>query len=105
MTKITGAVLFVVVALSAVCKGEDDTAKFRYRAAKAIPVGTVLHYVKTNVDGSRPEYDVTFGQVPVHLYNFDFASLNFAFPQLTDNPGRTSFKFKLLCVEKMSRAE
>ena len=52
--KIIGAALFVAL-LAAVGNGQDDTAKFRYRAARAIPAGTVLHYVKTNLDGSRPE--------------------------------------------------
>jgi hypothetical protein len=53
--KIIRAVL-LVVALAAVCKAQEDTAKFRYRIA------------------------------------------------LPDNPDWTSFKFKLLRVEKMSRA-
>ncbi|MBC7930211.1 MAG: hypothetical protein H7Z38_06535 [Rubrivivax sp.] len=258
--KIIRALLFVVFTFAAVCQAQDDTAKFRYRAEKQVPVGTVLHYVKTNVDGTLPEYvsqfiaasDVLesfkfhpkgsraglvvaemdwrtfsarslkswqvfakgertlFGTIifdgttrqaevsipsiksesesfalkhlPVHLYNFDFGSLNFAFPHLIkpkasfvmgvadptfqeqgalveykgevavtyqadekrnnaptrkyridgaglknrggfiwvskkhgwiedmeidlpDNPNWTSFKFKLLRVEKMSRAE
>lgn len=30
--------------------------KFKYDAKKSIPAGTVLHYVKTNLDGSKPEY-------------------------------------------------
>ncbi len=162
--RIIRAVL-VVVLLTVVGKGQDDTAKFRYRAARAIPAGTVLHYVKTNLDGSRPEYvsqfvasggvlesfkfhpksppaglviaemdwkffaakslkswrvlgkderklfgtltfdaaarraevslptvrsaaeTFDFKQVPVHLYNFDFGSLNFAFPHLSDPLG------------------
>jgi len=162
--KIVRAVL-LVVALAAVCEAQDDTAKFRYRAARAFPVGTVLHYVKTNVDGTRPEYvsqfvadadtlesfkfhpksppaglvkasmdwkffsarrleswrvlgkgerklfgtltfdsaarraevslpsvrsaaeSFDFKHVPVHLYNFDFASLNFALPHLADPKG------------------
>jgi hypothetical protein len=158
--KIIKAILFGAFIFAAICKGQDDTEKFRYRAGKGIPVGTVLHYVKTNLDGTRPEYvsqfiaadDVlesfkfhphdppaglviaemnwqifsakslkswrvfsrderklfgtimfdaatrraevslptvksepesfVFKHVPVHLYNFDFASLNFAFPHL-----------------------
>ena len=35
---------------------QNDVKKFRYDAKKAIPAGTVLHYVKTNLDGSKPEY-------------------------------------------------
>jgi hypothetical protein len=160
--KIIRAVLLVAVVLNAVCQAQDDTGKFRYRAARAVPVGTVLHYVKTNIDGTRPEYvsqfiaagDVLesfkfhpksppaglviaemdwhafsakslkswrvlgkgerrlfgtlmfdaaagraevslpsvrsavesfdFKQLPIHLYNFDFGSLNFAFPHLVN---------------------
>lgn len=155
----------LVVALAAVCEAQDDTARFRYRAARAFPVGTVLHYVKTNIDGTRPEYvsqfvaaadalesfkfhpksppaglviaeidwkffsarslkswrvlgrgerklfgtlafdsaarrasvslpsvrsaaeSFDFRHVPVHLYNFDFAGLNFALPHLADPRG------------------
>jgi hypothetical protein len=162
--KIIRAALFVVF-LTVVCNGQDDTGRFRYRAARAFPAGTVLHYVKTNIDGTRPEYvsqfvasgDVLesfkfhpksppaglviaqmdwkffgakslkswrvsgggkrtlfgtltfdaaarraevslptvrstaetfdFKQVPIHLYNFDFGSLNFAFPHLADPEG------------------
>lgn len=154
-----------VLLLAAPCGAQDDTAKFRYRASKAVPVGTVLHYVKTNIDGTRPEYvsqfvaaadrlesfkfhpksppaglvvaemdwkffgagslkswrvpgkdgrklfgtltfdaaarrgevslpsvrsaaeSFDFGQVPVHLYNFDFGSLNFALPHLVSPEG------------------
>lgn len=162
--KIIKAALLVVV-LAAVCGGQDDTARFRYRASRAVPVGTVLHYVKTNIDGTRPEYvsqfvaaagvvesfkfhpksppaglvvaemdwkffgakslrswrvlgggerrlfgtlafdaaarrgevslpsirsapeSFDFRQVPVHLYNFDFGSLNFSFPHLVRPEG------------------
>ena len=158
--KIIAAALLGIIAFSAICSGQDDTAKFRYRKGKGIPVGTVLHYVKTNIDGTRPEqvsqfvaasdvlesfkfhpksppagfvvaemdwqsfsaktlkswrvlskderklfgtimFDGTtrraevslpsirsepesfvFKHVPVHLYNFDFGTLNFAFPYL-----------------------
>ena len=163
--KIIRAVVFGIFIFAAICKGQDDTAKFRYRAEKSLPVGTVLHYVKTNVDGTRPEYvsqfiaandtmesfkfhpkespagfvvaemdwqtfsakslnswqifskderkffgtitfdgttrraevsipavkseteSFAFKQLPVHLYNFDFGSLNFAFPHLVKPKG------------------
>lgn len=35
---------------------QNDVKKFQYDAKKAIPAGTVLHYLKTNIDGSKPEY-------------------------------------------------
>lgn len=163
--KIITAALFLLAGLVAVCGAQDDTARFRYRAGRAIPAGTVLHYVKSNLDGSRPEYvsqyvadartlesfkfhpksppaglvvatmdwkffgaerlkswrvtgagartlfgtlafdaaarrgevslptvrpaaeTFAFGQLPVHLYNFDFGSLNFALPHLADPKG------------------
>lgn len=166
MTKSIGAVVLGVLLLAAPGRAQDDTSKFRYRAGRAIPVGTVLHYVKTNIDGTRPEYvsqfiasagvlesfkfhpkeppaglvvaemdwrafsaksltswrvpgggerrlfgkinfdavarraevslpavrsgaeSFAFGQTPVHLYNFDLTSLNFAFPHLADPRGR-----------------
>ena len=35
---------------------QNDIAKFEYNPKKSIPAGTVLHYVKTNINGSKPEY-------------------------------------------------
>ena len=35
---------------------QNDIAKFQYNREKSIPAGTVLHYLKTNLDGSKPEY-------------------------------------------------
>ena len=35
---------------------QNDIKKFQYKPEKSITVGTVLHYVKTNLDGSKPEY-------------------------------------------------
>jgi hypothetical protein len=155
--------LAALLICTAVCQAQevgDDSRKFLYRPERNLPVGTVLHYLKTNIDGTRPEYvsqfiaarDVmeafkfhqgeppaglvvaemdwrtfsartlkswrvlskterqlfgtitfdararraevslpavrqgvesfAFRQLPVHLYNFDFGSLNFAFPHL-----------------------
>ena len=154
-TFLIGFLMFAVAA-----QAQDDTAKFRYRKNRNFPVGTVLHYVKTNIDGTKPErvsqfiaaenkmesfkfhpneppaglviaemdwhffsakvlkswrilsktertffgtilFDgakreaevsipavktesefVKLEHFPVHLYNFDFGSLNFAFPHL-----------------------
>lgn len=47
--------IFTMICLAAAGFGQDDTGKFRYAASKAIPAGTVLHYVKTNIDGTHPE--------------------------------------------------
>ncbi len=48
-------ILFIFLAASSVF-AQDGIARFKYSDKKAIPVGTVLHYVKTNIDGSKPEY-------------------------------------------------
>ncbi|MEK7856535.1 MAG: hypothetical protein AAB288_10625, partial [Acidobacteriota bacterium] len=48
-------ILFIFLAASSV-SAQDGVARFKYSDKKAIPVGTVLHYVKTNIDGSKPEY-------------------------------------------------
>src|SRR5918997_3469085 len=69
--KLIRAALFVVV-LASVCAAQDDTAKFRYRAARAFPVGTTLHYVKTNIDGTRPEYVSQFVASGDVLESFKF---------------------------------
>lgn len=44
------AVLLIAIILFASAHAfsqTDDTAKFSYNSKRAIPVGTVLHYVKT----------------------------------------------------------
>jgi len=69
--KIIRAALCVVL-LAAFCEAQDDTAKFRYRASKAVPAGTVLHYVKTNIDGTRPEYVSQFVAAADVLEPFKF---------------------------------
>lgn len=154
--------LIVFVSFVSIVQAQNDTVKFRFDAKKNFPDGTVLHYVKTNIDGTKPEYvsqfvadaktlesfkfhpkefpaglvvaemdwenfaakslkswrilskteRVLFGTIlfdgetrraevsipaakkdseffeikhlPVHLYNFDFGSLNFAFPHLVN---------------------
>ncbi len=54
--KIFCSILIAVILLAATGKAQDDTAKFRFAEKKNFAAGTVLHYVKTNIDGSRPEY-------------------------------------------------
>ena len=154
--------ILVFFALFFIAKAQNDAARFRFDARKNFPVGTVLHYVKTNIDGTKPERvsqfiaaenvmesfkfhpqefpaglviaemdwaifsakslkswrivsktektlfgtitfdgktrkaevsipaakkDMEFFEIryfPVHLYNFDFGSLNFAFPHLRE---------------------
>lgn len=158
--RIIQAIFFCCFLFILTGKAQNDTAKFRYRDKNGFARGTVLHYVKTNLDGTKPEYvsqyfpskdrmesfkfhpkefpaglviaemdwqtfsaktltswrilakdrrqlfgTILFNAVtrkaevslpsiksetefvelkhfPVHLYNFDFGSLNFAFPHL-----------------------
>ncbi len=155
------SVALVLTALVNVGLSQDGTAKFKYSPKKAF-TGTVLHYVKANIDGTDPEFvsqyfadnetmesfkyhkgnfpaalvigkmdweifsasglysyrinskterpllaTITFDRVkrlaevsiptmrpenetfsipkfPVHVYNFDLGSLNFALPHLVD---------------------
>lgn len=41
--------------LGAVAAAQDETGKFRYRPGR-VAVGTVYHYLKTNLDGTHPEH-------------------------------------------------
>ena len=54
--KLVAAILSSILLIALLAYPQDDTAKFRYRRSTAIPVGTVLHYLKTNIDGSKPEH-------------------------------------------------
>ena len=54
--KIIQAIVHVIFFLAAIAAARDETAKFQYDAKKSLPAGTVLHYVKTNIDGTKPEY-------------------------------------------------
>lgn len=155
------AILIGIFLFAIIARAQDETTKFRYSAKKNFAPQTVLHYVKTNIDGTKPEYvsqyiadantmesfkfhpkgtraglviaemdwqnfsakslkswqvfptgerklfgtlsfdgttrkaEVSLPSIkkesefvelkhfPVHLYNFDFGSLNFAFPHLS----------------------
>jgi hypothetical protein len=155
------AILIGIFLFAATAGAQTDAAKFRYDEKRNFAPQTVLHYVKTNIDGTNPEYvsqyiagasvmesfkfhpqgtraglvvaemdwqtfsakslkswqvfpnnerrlfgtilfdgatrkaEVSLPSVrkepefvelkhfPVHLYNFDFGSLNFAFPHLS----------------------
>jgi len=159
--KIIPSVLTGILLFTSIAEAQTDIAKFRFNEKKKIAAGTVLHYVKTNIDGTKPEQvsqyiagsdtlesfkfhpkespagfvvaqmdwesfsakslrswqifpaerkffgsilfdyktrkaevsipalkkDSEFVELkyfPVHLYNFDFGSLNFAFPHLAE---------------------
>lgn len=172
MLKGCSPLLILCLVLSGVTVAQNDSGKFRYSDNKAIPVGMVLHYVKSNIDGSKPEYvsqyvadretleafkfhpksfpaalviakmdwrafsaaslyswrvlsaderklfatidldltkqsaavsipqvrekieTVAYDRLPVHMYNFDFGSLNFAFPHL--RKPKSSFKIGVI---------
>lgn len=162
MKKITALILILGFVFIADAIAQSDVGKFRFNAKK-VTVGTVYHYLKTNIDGTAPEnvsqyiadentleafkfhskgeraglvvaemdwdifsakkleswqvfanerklfatldylaaekaVTVTFGGktagktaikfLPFHVYNFDFGSLNFAFPHLK-NPQKS----------------
>lgn len=65
-------VILVIFLVAAFCRAQDDTSKFSYKASKGIPVGTVLHYVKTNIDGSQPEQIAQFIASPTTMEAFKF---------------------------------
>ena len=48
-----------------------QVSAFRYDAAR-VPVGAVLHYLKTNIDGSHPEHIVQYVAGPDRLEVFKF---------------------------------
>lgn len=51
--KTLAVVLFL---LATTTSAQISPAAFKYDKKRAVPVGTVLHYVKTNIDGTKPEY-------------------------------------------------
>src|SRR4051794_25391575 len=46
--------LFLLAAGCTTSPSSDPLAAFRYRAERVPPAGTVVHYVKSNLDGSKP---------------------------------------------------
>jgi hypothetical protein len=53
------------------CAAQNDSAKFRFDGKK-IRVGTVYHYVKTNIDGTKPEYVSQYAAAADRLEAFKF---------------------------------
>lgn len=51
---------------------QNDVKKFEYNAKKSVPAGTVLHYVKTNLDGSKPEYVSQYFASAAAMESFKF---------------------------------
>ncbi|HEY8561002.1 MAG TPA: hypothetical protein VIL74_11575 [Pyrinomonadaceae bacterium] len=49
-----------------------DVAKFRYDAKRNFATGTVLHYVKTNIDGTYPEHVSQYIAAPDVMESFKF---------------------------------
>jgi hypothetical protein len=70
--KSTVAVIIFVLTLALLTLAQDDTAKFKYQRKRAIPPGTVLHYLKTNIDGSKPEYVSQYFATPSLMESFKF---------------------------------
>lgn len=70
--KIIQAILIGAFLFAAIGKAQDDTAKFSYREKKSFAVGTVLHYVKTNIDGTHPEYVSQYFPASDRMESFKF---------------------------------
>ena len=64
-------VLAVCLVLVARATAQDDVKKFRYQPSK-IAVGTVYHYVKTNIDGTHPEQISIYVAAKDRLESFKF---------------------------------
>lgn len=65
-------ILLILMLFAVVGKAQDDTAKFRYNSKSNFPVGTVLHYVKTNIDSTKPEYVSQFIAAENTMESFKF---------------------------------
>lgn len=72
--KIIQAILIGIFLLAGAVAAQtaDDTGKFRFDAKRNFAAGTVLHYVKTNIDGSYPEYVSQFIAAPDVMESFKF---------------------------------
>lgn len=70
------SVALVITALVNIGLSQDDTAKFKYSPKKAF-TGTVLHYVKANIDGTDPEFVSQFFADDETMESFKFHKGNF----------------------------
>jgi hypothetical protein len=61
----------ISAALIVPCAAQNDSAKFRFKPKK-IAAETVYHYVKTNIDGTQPEYVSQYVAAPDKLEAFKF---------------------------------
>jgi hypothetical protein len=61
----------LALSLAPQAPARDETRKFRYRPKK-ITIGTVYHYVKTNLDGTRPEYVSTYVAARDRIESYKF---------------------------------
>ncbi len=66
----------VVVSLATIGLSQDDTNKFKYTSKKSF-TGIVLHYVKTNVDGTQPEFVSQYFADGDTMESFKFHKGNF----------------------------
>ena len=69
LTILTVIFLFTFIAAA---QKSDDTGKFRFAEKKNFAPQTVLHYVKTNIDGSLPEYISQYIAAPDRMESFKF---------------------------------
>lgn len=69
-------IALVVVSLAGIGLSQDDTRKFKFSSKKAF-TGTVLHYVKTNIDGTQPEFVSQYYADGDTMESFKFHKGNF----------------------------
>lgn len=67
----TAAGIVLACAVCVCVSAQTDAAKFRFRPGK-IEVGAVYHYLKTNVDGTKPEHVSTYVAAPDRIESFKF---------------------------------
>lgn len=72
--KIIQTILIAIFLFATIADAQPsgDTAKFSFEAKKNFPVGTVLHYVKTNIDGTYPENVSQYIAAPFRMESFKF---------------------------------
>lgn len=71
LTRRVAAGLALCLALKASAAAQDETGRFRYRPER-VAVGTVYHYLKTNLDGTHPEHVSIYVAARDRIESFKF---------------------------------
>lgn len=69
-------IALVIFSLASIGLSQDDTRKFKYSSKRAF-TGTVLHYIKTNIDGTQPEFVSQYFADGDTMESFKFHKGNF----------------------------